>query len=436
MPKKQLAVIFLLCAVLLAACAEGTADDSTAVESTADNTAEISSETDSDPFEKIRDSGEVWLSYGLAAYEEGKPVEDVITILSGNMAASKLTLYDHMFVYDAESSIPVAEALFKFIYENYGADALLDIDKRVEYKNAFLDSLGIDAEYYQQPEIEAFFASMDFDSDENYKYIITFDNASFYFEDFSDGVPAQYHGFLYYSATGLFEMIDYINSQPWRDLFNTDRQFNYYIIYDSSISVTRYATGDIYLSSLGSVLHEAVHAMGITSENNDNLWLSEGICDYLGSHLGFNELIASQYIQNLTMAAQGYLDEAAKADEASAKYVAFLKKVYNDYTEHGGSMESAYEFDYDIYSDANARAGLELDGYNTLGDTYEAINRTECDKVGSELSYEQAASLINYLADTYGFDKVIDAYRTQDITVSLGKPYDELKADWLEYLND
>ena len=88
MPKKQLAVIFLLCAVLLAACAEGTADDSTAVESTADNTAEISSETDSDPFEKIRDSGEVWLSYGLAAYEEGKPVEDVITILSGIIAAS------------------------------------------------------------------------------------------------------------------------------------------------------------------------------------------------------------------------------------------------------------------------------------------------------------------------------------------------------------
>lgn len=436
MPKKQLAVIFLLCAVLLAACAEGTADDSTAVESTADNTAEISSETDSDPLEKIRDSGEVWLSYGLAAYEEGKPVEDVITILSGNMAASKLTLYDHMFVYDAESSIPVAEALFKFIYENYGADALLDIDKRVEYKNAFLDSLGIDAEYYQQPEVEAFLTSMDFDSDENYKYIITFDNVSFYFEDFSDGVPAQYHGFLYYSATGLFEMIDYISSQPWRDLFNTDRQFNYYIIYDSSISVTRYATGDIYLSSLGSVLHEAVHAMGITNENNDNLWLSEGICDYLGTHLGFNELIASQYIQNLTMAAQGYLDEAAKADEASAKYVAFFKKVYNDYTEHGGSMESAYEFDYDIYSDANARAGLELDGYNTLGDTYEAINRTECDKVGSELSYEQAASLINYLADTYGFDKVIDAYRTKDITVSLGKPYDELKADWLEYLND
>lgn len=215
MPKKQLAVIFLLCAVLLAACAEGTADDSTAVESTADNTAEISSKTDSDPFEKIRDSGEVWLSYGLAAYEEGKPVEDVITILSGNMAASKLTLYDHMFVYDAESSIPVAEALFKFIYENYGADALLDIDKRVEYKNAFLDSLGIDAEYYQQPEVEAFLTSMDFDSDENYKYIITFDNVSFYFEDFSDGVPAQYHGFLYYSATGLFEMIDYINSQPW-----------------------------------------------------------------------------------------------------------------------------------------------------------------------------------------------------------------------------
>ena len=122
MPKKQLAVIFLLCAVLLAACAEDTTD-----ETTADITSETTTEAISDPFEKIRDSGEVWLSYGLAAYEEGKPVEDVITILSGNMAASKLTLYDHMFVYDAESSIPVAEALFKFIYENYGADALLDI---------------------------------------------------------------------------------------------------------------------------------------------------------------------------------------------------------------------------------------------------------------------------------------------------------------------
>ena len=100
----------------------------------------------------------------------------------------------------------------------------------------------------------------------------------------------------------------------------------------------------------------------------------------------------------------------------------------------GGKIDLAGTFDLPLYTDLYAKAELEVDFYHTLGDTYKLINGRDFDGVGAELSYNQAASLVLYLADTYGIEKVLDAYHSQDIVSVFGKGYEELKSDWLAYL--
>ena len=422
--------LLLLMAMLLGSCTS-TPDLPQNTESPiSDSTTEAPTEKPADPFESLRSSGEEWISYGLAAFESGKQVEDLKEFFSDRNNMTYLTLYDHFFTYDKEKSVPVAEALFAFIYNEYGVEALLDLDKRCEYKSAYLKSLELEVEYTNAPEVEVFLASMDFSSNSTYKYIISFGNVTYYFKDFGAGSPTQYHGFLYYSTTGLFEMIDYLKSNNLSEGFDTERKFNYYMTFDGSgYNKTLYSNGNMYINDSYSTLHEAVHAMGITK--NDNIWLSEGLCNYFGKSLGFNDQIAASYMQLLTMAKQGYFDEQANA--GNAQYILY-KRVYEDYTTRGGKIDSVTTFDFRLYTDAHARVELDTNTYRTLGEVYKFVNKTDCNAVGNELSYEQATSLVLYLVDNYGIEKVLEAYRSQDIENVFGKGYQDLKTNWLTYL--
>ncbi|MGM9596188.1 MAG: hypothetical protein ACI3XO_00100 [Eubacteriales bacterium] len=423
-------VILLLMAMLLGSCTNTPDLPQNTEPPISDSTTETPTEKPADPFESLRSSGEEWISYGLAAFESGKQIKNLKEFFSDRNNMTYLTLYDHFFTYDKEKSVPVAEALFAYIYNEYGVEALLDLDKRCEYKSAYLKSLGVDVEYTNAPEVEVFLASMDFSSNATYKYIISFGNVTYYFKDFGTGSPTQYHGFLYYSTTGLIEMIDYLRSNDLDEGLDTERKFNYYMTFDGSgYNKTLYSNGNMYINDSYSTLHEAVHAMGIT--NNDNIWLSEGICNYFGKSLGFNDQIAASYIQLLTMAEKGYFDEQANA--GNKQYILY-KRVYEDYTARGGKMDSVETFDFRLYTDAHARVELDADTYKTLGYVYKLVNKTDCNAIGNELSYEQATSLVLYLVDTYGIEKVLEAYHCQDIETVFSKGYEDLKADWLAYL--
>ena len=417
--------ILLLMAILLGSCTSTPELPQNTEPPVSDGTTETPPENHADPFESLRSSGEEWISYGLAAFESGKQVENLKEFFSDRNNMTYLTLYDHFFTYDKEKSVSVAEALFAFIYNEYGVEALLDLDKRCEYKSAYLKSLGVEIEYANASEVEAFLASMDFSSDATYKYIISFGNVTYYFKDFDAGSPSQYHSLLYYSTTGLFEMIDYLKSNNLNEGLDTERKFNYYMTFDGSgYSKTLHSNGDMYINDSSTALHEAVHAMGITK--NDNIWLSEGICNYFGAALGFNDLIASSNIQILTMAKQGYFD-------GNAQYIIY-KRIYEDYTARGGKMDSVDTFDFCLWTDVQARAELDTNTYKTLGDAYKIVEQTDCNAIGNELSYIQATSLVFYLVNTYGIETVLDAYHSQEIETAFGKGYEDLKADWLVYL--
>ncbi|MBQ8407874.1 MAG: hypothetical protein IJY39_03325 [Clostridia bacterium] len=429
--KKTIVIFLLLANTLLFACTN-TPPDMSAGETIYNKesvTTETSTEPEKDSFKNVRESKEVWLSYGLSAYEAHKKPTDLKEFFSNGANMVYLTLYDHMFTFDKAASIPVAEALFTFIYDKYGSEALLDIEKRCEYKTDYLHSLGLEIQYAQTAEVETFFTEMKFSSNKTYQYIFSFDNATYYFKDFGVGSPSQYHAFLYYSTTGLSEMIGYMRDNNLSQGLAINRQFNFYMTFDGSGYSKTLANGNMYINESYSTLHEAVHALGIATK--DNIWLSEGICNYFGRSLGFNDQIAASHIQILTMIKQGYFDDLINQGDQSAIQ---KKAVYDNYINRGGKIDSVETFDFRLYSDVTAKVELDFGSYITLGNAYKTVNKTECNAVGNEISYEQATSLIIYLVDTYGIEKVMEAYQTQNIEAVFGKDYESLKSEWLDYL--
>ena len=422
--------VVLSAAILLASCA-GTPRRPSVTEGEESFSATVTAEV-ADRFADVRNSGETWLSYGLSAYENGREAEDLKDFFSDSANLTYLTLYDHLFAYDREKSIPVAEALFAFICGEYGADALLDVDRRCEYKTAYLHSLGLDTDYTQMQEVEAFFTAMEFATDaaSGYPYVISFGNVTYCFKEF--GTPTQYNGFLYYSTKGLSDLIQYLRDHRLDEHLDTERDFRYYVSFEGgSSSRTVAATGEIYLHDSYSALHEAMHAMGVGLKKEKNVWLSEGICVYFGETLGLNKLVTAADLQLLTMTERGYFDARADAGDPSAT---FYRSVYREYTDRGGQVGSGDAFDLFLYTDVSAMVELEIGSFATLEDAYRTAGGAESDAIGLELSYNQAASLVHYLAETYGIERVFEAYRTQEIETVFGKDYEGLKADWLAYM--
>ena len=160
MKKLIVSIAIILLLFILTSC-----DNSNIVSEDTDsqNASEIetmAAETEDDLYEKVLKSYETWLVKGLKAYETGKAPADMTDFFLSEENISYLTLYDHMFEYDNKTSTDIAEALFKFICDTYGPEALFDIDKRVEYKNAYLESLGLPPTYIQDEDIEKFFISL------------------------------------------------------------------------------------------------------------------------------------------------------------------------------------------------------------------------------------------------------------------------------------
>ncbi len=413
--RKLTAIAMLLCvAVLFGACG-----------------AEQKDVTDADEFASLRDSDEEWILRGLAAYENGEEPKDMADFFSDNANLSYLTLFDHMFIYDEENTTDVAEALFAYIYGEHGVQGILDEEKRIEYKNDYLSSIGLERGYLQTAEVEAMLSSADVSSDENYDYIITIGDVSYYFTDLSVGTPAQYHGFLYYNTDGLSDMIEYIKVTPFTDIVDTDREFKYFTAFSRQIEFSRTdnETGDMTLRDSYSGLHEAMHAMGI--RHGEELWLSEGICDYFGKIMGFNPQFAAAEIQIMKMTEKGYFDERAQAGDTESVR---CKKIHEVFTALGGNYDSLDAFDLRLYFDAISLVEIELGFTASLDEIYEKANGGEYNTVGGELSYRQSASLVAYLIDTYGMDKVAEAYRNSDTEGAFGKPYEALKTEWMQYL--
>ena len=103
--KLSFIAIFLLMTILLGSCTNTPDLPENTEPSTSDNSTDTPTKTPEDPFEMLRSSGEEWISYGLAAYESDKGVENLKVFFSDRANMTYLTLYDHFFTYDKTKSV-------------------------------------------------------------------------------------------------------------------------------------------------------------------------------------------------------------------------------------------------------------------------------------------------------------------------------------------
>ncbi|MBO5257434.1 MAG: hypothetical protein J6C42_08070, partial [Clostridia bacterium] len=144
-------VLLLLALTLLTSCQSFPAETESAA--APDVQIEEDSAGGQSPYPEIDESTEEWLHVGLDYYRNGTEVRlDPLTYFTENSIAI-LSLYNDWFYIDKSAADDIAALFFRFVMDTYGYDALFDLDKRIEYKDAYLKSLSPDLTYSNNPDV-------------------------------------------------------------------------------------------------------------------------------------------------------------------------------------------------------------------------------------------------------------------------------------------
>ena len=447
MKGKHWLIGILLCVsvCLLCACAGEPADGGgtdTSITTAMEMTSSVSEETIAETaaaetsapltaadFPEIEASHEEWLRVGLDDYlSNTKRNFDAAAYFAEN-GYGVLTLYNDWFTYDARSAKAVAALFFRYVMENYGYEALFDLDKRIEYKDAFLKSVSPELTYRNDPAAERLLSGMTCDSNANYKYIIRLEGASYRFVQINHEI-ALVHRMLYNNTIAVARLKEYIRSiEGYEKYFDLSGDLKYNVPLQGGVSSTNNNTKIMTVNDTYAMLHETVHAISLYS-SKEALWLSEGLTDYLSKGLGFDDLVDQTHYLVLFSVEQGLYDSLIAAGETNAlRY----REIHRLYTERGGTFAAPEEVDNLLYIDAFAAAEFAMPHNERIGEVYESLNGKPYEGQGGELTYKQAASFARYLIDRFGIGCVLDVLTEYERMEELfGASYDELYSAWRE----
>ena len=384
----------------------------------------------------MKESDELWINYGLAAWEAGTETEDVSGILSGGYRY--LYLHNYMFTYDEEKSAAVAEDFFRFVADKYGLAAVLDTDKRVAYKTEYLHSLGFEFDYARSTEEENFFRTVTFHSDDVYDYIFTYKNASFTFTDFEVLSVGNMQSMVFDTCTFLDNFAAYVKKKNLSYYFNTDSRVCFHcegIGRSTTVSHASPSTGMIYMRSRWSLPHEYVHAVSNFSAGNDsNIFLDEVLANYFPYTLELTDMQKKQNYIRFVDAEAGYYEDLIAQGGAVASDAKYFQCLWENYVALGGTYETAEEIDPVLFEHAllitGRTSGSSLS--STLYETYLSINPNMSPFEGGELLGDEVGSFGSWLIEKYGLPKVLETWRTADFAGTLGEDYETIKAEWME----
>ncbi len=379
------------------------------------------------PYPEIEASTEEWLHVGLEYYLSGTEIRlDPLSYFTEN-GITVLALYNDWFYIDKDTASDVAALFFRYVMDNYGYDALFDLGKRIEYKDAFLKSLSPDLSYVNNPEIETLFSQMICREEGRYFCIFELEGNSYYFESFEDynNTPSLVHQIVYSSTLANRQIREYIRGiENYEQYFDPDRELHYYMnTMGDTIDSVESDTGRIYVnSSFYQMAPSAVPALGLEI-SGENTWLAVGLGEYIGKSLGFNDYVDSQYYSQIKYALDGLLD--GYTDPHSTYY----KELAPYYEAVAGTPENLADFSTKAYVDAVAAHSFIANNYKPLSQIY----FTSGD--GSELTLWQAGSFVGYLAEQYSVEKVLTAYADPSKFAEIfGSTYPELNEQWKKHI--
>ena len=390
--------------------------------------------SDEDALAALHASDEVWISHGLSAWENGKEAEDLSHIFYDQSCLTYLTLYDHLFSYDPDICIPVAEEFFRFIAEKHGLAAVLDTDKRIAYKTEFLKSMGLDLIYSQQKDAEDFFREIKFHSDSRYSYIFTHENISFCIPSLDLAALSNYHYYIYYTAEFIQEFSDFIRDNGLSEHFDLERRVTFHCEnLGTGGRSTSNTSGYVDLHSMADAPHEAFHAFTVYNSDDYNRMLCEGLAEYFASASGLNILSTNTYATTCMNAEGGYYSSYAAAGNTTAQR---LTAAWETYSAAGGKYDSLENFDDKLYAHFTALYSRDFGSFSTVHDSAVDVTGILLPPFdGSELTYAESCSFVTWLIDSYDLKTVLDAWQKDDFSGSFGKDYPTLKSEWQTFLS-
>ena len=381
----------------------------------------------------MKESDELWINYGLAAWEQETEPADVTYILDD--AHYFLYLHNYIFSVDEEYATLVAEDFFRFVAEKHGLAAILDTDKRVAYKTEYLRALGYDFDYSRSGEEEAFFRDIDFGSDEEYSFLFTYKNAKFSFHDLSSVKPPEMQTMLMDTCAFIDGFAELVRKEKIGDYFDPEREVMFHCEDIGKKRGTSYAqtSGYIYMLSTTSLTHEYVHAVSRFSygRSGANTMLSEVVATYFPSLEGLDAMPRKNYYNRFNAAPVSYYDGLIAQGGAAADQARYWKCLIESYEALGGKYESYADIDLTLAEHANAITG-QMSGSSvcvpfsvTYGD------RGPFD--GDDLLGDETGSFGKWLIEEYGLIPVLETWKTNDFYGTLGKDYVTIKAEWLDF---
>lgn len=435
-PKKLfLCSVLCLLAAILCACANDSDITDTSpvtVTTAAPTTSETVTTTQAPPAPvcpEIEQSTEEWLKVGLEYYISDREVTLDAATYFEQEGIAVLALYNDWFTYDREHAEQIAALLFRYVMDNHGYEALFDMDKRIAYKDAFLKTYVPELTYANDADAERTLSRMICDSNANYRYIIRLDGMTYCFTDYEYAISL-IHRLLYNNTLAVANLKAYLQTvEGYENYFDLSQYLRYNMTLNGGVSSTKRATKIMTVNDTYAMLHETVHALSLY-QDQENLWLAEGMAEYLGKSLGLDRLVTQTHYMSLFYVEQGMYDAYIAAGDLDAlRYL----EVYRRYTALGGQTSSVDAFDDRLFTDVYAAAEFEYPSAETLGSVYEALNGKAYTGDGAELTYKQAASFTGYLIDRFGIERVLavlgEYERMEEI---FGASYDALYGAWRE----
>lgn len=281
--------------------------------------------------------------------------------------------------------------------------------------------------------------------DEYYDMVIKSSQADYYVKLNENYIFESYDRVVYLlqkNNQGILLVKDLLNSSEvsneyveynTRPIYYIDESQNQIIAADAEKNIIYYTNN--FATFEYSHIHEYVHTIVpfdiLKLRLHEYTYFGEGIACYLTSVVD-NEFSINSTDFN-TMKSINYYIESTKdvfshdfstVSESFQFYITKFKDYYECYSE---DIIDFSDCDPQIYHDAYSYAVLE-----TINE-FESFD--DFDGFSSSLEYDMYESFIWFLVDNYGLERVISCLAEfDDLENILGKSYDLLRGDWIDYL--
>ncbi|MCB2214267.1 hypothetical protein KQH50_02610 [bacterium] len=350
-----------------------------------------------------------------------------------------LSLFDAYFMEafaDRETlalAIDTAGAFTDFLLTEYGPETFLQPVGPNEYRQEFLDSLGMSVAYAPKYDL-TMLDEAQISSSEDYALIVTTPDRVFSFADNVAESPEPILETLAYYPTGMENVLRYIETNA-PDYYAEiepvlDEPFYYY--FDGDLIGVRLDTSkrSLYLAapSITSQFLETFWYLVPEAQGETQIWKRYGLGLYLLS-------VADVPISNY------YAFFQVLPEELTGDSAIYMGMVQDYYLDHAAYPEKLTDFDFGLLFEALAMGLLrnpDLDLYYPRMSTMTIAETTREERnylryPGNDLTTPEAYLFTEYLVETYGLDKMIaycTTYATLAFQNTFGLSYDEAFDDF------